>query len=270
MPRSITAAAAALIALTGAAAAQEWPTRPITLVVPFAAGGGIDVSVRMQAQHMSELLGQSFVVENIGGAAGTAGSQRVAKAAPDGYTLLIGNTGTHAYSQSLYKRPLYNAATDFTPVGLVSESPRILMARKDLPASNLQEFIAYAEGQPGEDAVRLGRRRLRHASALRPAQSDAQGQHHACALSRRRPGDAGPDRRPHRLLLRHDPDRRAAGQAGDGERHRRDGAEARADHRGPGDHRRAGRAGRRGDASGTRSSFPRERRSRSCASSTRR
>ena len=97
MPRSITAAAAALIALTGAAAAQDWPTRPITLVVPFAAGGGIDVSVRLQAQHMSELLGQSFVVENIGGAAGTTGSQRVAKAAPDGYTLMIGNTGTHAY-----------------------------------------------------------------------------------------------------------------------------------------------------------------------------
>ena len=145
MPRSITAAAAALIALTGAAAAQDWPTRPITLVVPFAAGGGIDVSVRLQAQHMSELLGQSFVVENIGGAAGTTGSQRVAKAAPDGYTLMIGNTGTHAYSQSLYKRPLYNAATDFTPVGLVSDSPRILLARKDLPVSNLQEFIAYAK-----------------------------------------------------------------------------------------------------------------------------
>jgi len=136
---------ALLAALTGAAAAQEWPARPITLVVPFAAGGGIDVSVRIQAQHMSELLGQSIVVDNIGAAAGTVGSQRVAKAAPDGYTMLIGNTGTHAYSQSLYKRPLYNSVTEFQPVGLVSESPRILLARKDLPASNLQEFIAYAK-----------------------------------------------------------------------------------------------------------------------------
>jgi tripartite-type tricarboxylate transporter receptor subunit TctC len=143
MHRTVTAASLALLALTGAAAAQDWPTRPITLVVPFAAGGGVDVSARIQAQRMSELLGQSIIVENVGAAAGMAGGQRVAKAAPDGYTLLIGNTGTHAYNQSLYKRPLYNAATDFEPVGLVSESPRILIARKDLPANNLNELIAY-------------------------------------------------------------------------------------------------------------------------------
>jgi tripartite-type tricarboxylate transporter receptor subunit TctC len=149
MTRTVIAAAAALIALAGTCGAQDWPTRPITLIVPFAAGGGIDVSVRLQAQHMSELLGQTIVVENIGGAAGTTGSQRVAKAAPDGYTLLIGNSGTHAYSQSLYKRPPYNAATDFSPVGLVSDSPRILLARKDLPVSNLQEFISYARANQG-------------------------------------------------------------------------------------------------------------------------
>ncbi len=112
-------------------------------MVPFGAGGGIDVSARIQAQRMSELLGQSIIVENVGAAAGMAGGQRVAKAAPDGYTLLIGNTGTHAYNQSLYKKPLYNAAADFQPVGLVSESPRILIARKDLPANNLPELIAY-------------------------------------------------------------------------------------------------------------------------------
>jgi tripartite-type tricarboxylate transporter receptor subunit TctC len=140
-----TIAAALSIALAGAASAQDWPTRPITLVVPFAAGGGVDVSARIQAQHMSELLGQSIVVENIGAAAGMAGGLRVAKAPPDGYTLLIGNSGTHAFNQSLYKKPLYNAATDFQPVGLVSESPRILIARKDLPANNLQEFIAFAK-----------------------------------------------------------------------------------------------------------------------------
>jgi tripartite-type tricarboxylate transporter receptor subunit TctC len=132
-----------LTALAHGAAAQDWPTRPITLVVPFAAGGGVDVSARIQAQRMGELLGQSIVVENVGAAAGMAGGQRVAKAAPDGYTLLIANTGTHAFNQTLYKKPLYNAATDFQPVGLVSESPRILIARKDLPANNLGEFIAY-------------------------------------------------------------------------------------------------------------------------------
>ena len=143
-----TVLAAALIAtgaLSGSAIAEDWPTRPITLMVPFAAGGGIDVSARLQAQQMSELLGQTIVVENVGGAAGMTGAVRVAKAPPDGYTFLIGNTGTHAYSQSLHKKPLYNAITDFTPVGLVSESPRILVARKDLPVNNLQEFIAYAK-----------------------------------------------------------------------------------------------------------------------------
>jgi tripartite-type tricarboxylate transporter receptor subunit TctC len=92
---------------------------------------------------MGELLGQSIVVENVGAAAGMIGGQRVAKAEPDGYTLLIGNSGTHAYNQTLYKKPLYNAATDFQPVGIVSESPRILLARKDLPANNLQELLAY-------------------------------------------------------------------------------------------------------------------------------
>jgi tripartite-type tricarboxylate transporter receptor subunit TctC len=124
-------------------AAQEWPTRTITLVVPFTPGGGVDISARLQAQAMGELLGQSVIVENIGGGAGMTAGARVAHAAPDGYTFMIGNTGTHAYNQSLYKKPLYNSVTDFTPVGLVSESPRIINARKDLPVNNLQEFIAW-------------------------------------------------------------------------------------------------------------------------------
>jgi tripartite-type tricarboxylate transporter receptor subunit TctC len=89
------------------------------------------------------LLGQTVVVENIGAAGGMAGGARVAKAAPDGYTFEIGNVGTHAWNQTLYKKPLYNAVTDFTPVGLATESPRILITRKDLPVNNLQELIAY-------------------------------------------------------------------------------------------------------------------------------
>jgi len=131
-------------ALTGVAVAQSWPTRPITLVIPFAPGGGIDASARIQAQALGDLLGQRIVSENVGAAAGMVGSARVAKGEPDGSIFLIGNSGTHAYNQSLYKKPLYNAATDFAPVGLVSESPRILVARKDLPVANLQEFVAYA------------------------------------------------------------------------------------------------------------------------------
>jgi tripartite-type tricarboxylate transporter receptor subunit TctC len=134
---------AGMAAFPGMARAQDFPTRPLTLVVPFVAGGGIDVTARIQAQRMGELLGQNVVVENIGAAAGMAGGARVARAAPDGYTFEIGNVGTHAYNQTLYKKPLYNAVTDFTPIGLATESPRILITRKDLPVGNLQELIAY-------------------------------------------------------------------------------------------------------------------------------
>jgi tripartite-type tricarboxylate transporter receptor subunit TctC len=141
----VAAGAIAGLLAGGPAAAQDWPTRPLTLVVPFSPGGGVDASARVQAQRMSELLGQPIVVENLGAAAGMAGGQRVANAAPDGYTFLVGNTGTHAYNQTLYKKPLYNAATDFQPVGLMTESPRILIARKDLPVNSLQEFVAYAK-----------------------------------------------------------------------------------------------------------------------------
>ena len=124
-------------------AAQDWPTRTITLVVPFSPGGGVDISARLQAQAIGDILGQSVVVENIGGGAGMTAGVRVAHAAPDGYTFMIGNAGTHAFTQTLYKKPLYNSVTDFTPVGLVSESPRIVNVRKDLPVNDLQEFIAW-------------------------------------------------------------------------------------------------------------------------------
>jgi putative tricarboxylic transport membrane protein len=146
----ILAVAAVFLGMGGPGRAEDYPSRPITLIVPFAAGGDVDASARIQAQKMGELLGQSIVVENMGGAAGTTGALHVARADPDGYTLLIGNSGTHAYSQALYKTPPYNAVVDFTPVGLVSESPRILIARHDLPASNLQEFIAYVRANQGK------------------------------------------------------------------------------------------------------------------------
>ena len=99
-----------MAALAAPAAAQDWPTPPITLIVPFAPGGDIDASARLQALVIGEVLGQTVVVENVGAAAGTIGSGRVAKAAPDGYTFLIGNTGTHAYSQALYKNPPYDSS----------------------------------------------------------------------------------------------------------------------------------------------------------------
>jgi tripartite-type tricarboxylate transporter receptor subunit TctC len=139
------AVAVALVATTLSAAAQEWPTRPLTMVVPYAAGGGVDVVGRILAPHMSEYLGQQVVIENIGGAGGITGTVRVAKAAPDGYQFVLGTAGTHAQSQTLYKNPPYHAARDFTTVALIAEAPVALIARKDLPASNLREFISYVK-----------------------------------------------------------------------------------------------------------------------------
>jgi tripartite-type tricarboxylate transporter receptor subunit TctC len=115
------------------------------MIIPFAAGGPQDTLGRIFAQRMSEVLGQQVVIENIGGAGGMTGSKRVADAAPDGYTIGIGSVGTHAQNQTLYKKPAYNSATDFTPVGFVAETPIALTTRKDLPVNNFKEFVAYAK-----------------------------------------------------------------------------------------------------------------------------
>jgi tripartite-type tricarboxylate transporter receptor subunit TctC len=141
----LAAGVAALPMVLRFAWAQTWPTQPVTLVVPFGAGGGTDVVARTFAPRLSELLRQQVVIENVGGAGGMTGANRVARAAPDGYQILIGVTGTHAQNQSLYKKPLYNAATDFAPVGLIAEGPYILITRKDLPATDLKEFSAYVK-----------------------------------------------------------------------------------------------------------------------------
>ena len=134
-----------LIAFAGAAQAQDYPSRPVTLVIPFAAGGPQDSIGRIIAQRMSEVLGQQVVIENVGGAGGMTGSKRVADAQPDGYTMVQASVGTHAQNQTLYKKPLYNSATDFTPVVFLAQTPIALITRKDLPVNNLQEFVAYAK-----------------------------------------------------------------------------------------------------------------------------
>jgi tripartite-type tricarboxylate transporter receptor subunit TctC len=145
LKRSSIAAIGVLLAFTGAAMAQTYPARPITMIIPFAAGGPTDVLGRVLAQRMGEILGQQVVVENIGGAGGMTGSKRVADAAPDGYTIVLGTVGTHAQGQTLYKKPLYSSLTDFTPVALVAEVPIILTVRKDLPVKDFKEFVAYAK-----------------------------------------------------------------------------------------------------------------------------
>ena len=203
---------AALIALGlgGGAAAQDWPTRPITLVVPFPAGGPIDFIGRLMAQKLSEQLGQQVIVENVGGAGGMNGAARVAKSPPDGSMFLFGNQGTHTFSQLLYKKPLYNAVTDFAPVGGGGRERQVPGRPQGFPGQDACRVHRLCQGEPEDHAVRLGRHRLGDACHLRAAQPRDRRRHHACALSRHRPGAAGHDRRPHRLHVRGDLDRRAA------------------------------------------------------------
>jgi len=141
----LVAALGATLAFGATAQAQNFPNHPIVMVIPFAAGGPQDVLGRIIGARMSEILGQQVVIENVGGAGGMTGSVRVAKAAPDGYTMVLGSVGTHAQNQTLYKQPLYDAATDFTPIALIAETPIALITRKDLPPNNLKEFVAYAK-----------------------------------------------------------------------------------------------------------------------------
>jgi tripartite-type tricarboxylate transporter receptor subunit TctC len=122
----------------------------MTMVIPFAAGGPTDVLGRVVAAKMSESLGQQVVVENVTGAGGQTGSKRVADAAADGYNFVIGTVGTHAQGQTLYKKPLYNSQTDFTPVGLIAQVPIVLIARKDLPVKDFKEFVTYAKANQGK------------------------------------------------------------------------------------------------------------------------
>ena len=141
----IRATAAAVLAALAPAAAQDWPARPLTMVVPFAPGSGSDILGRIIAPRIADNLGAPVVIENVGGAGGMVGAARVMKAAPDGYQLLLATAGTHAVNQTLYKKPLYNAATDFAPVGLLARTPIVLVTRRDLPVDDLPQFIAYAK-----------------------------------------------------------------------------------------------------------------------------
>src|SRR6516225_8056708 len=147
MPRVIAGAAAIalLLAPLATAGAQDWPSRAVTMVVPYAAGGPVDTLGRILAARLSDILGQQVVVENVAGAGGMTGSSRVAKAPPDGYTVLLSGSAVLAINQTLYKRPLYNAVTDFEHVALFSDSARVLITRKDLSVTTLAEFVAYAK-----------------------------------------------------------------------------------------------------------------------------
>jgi tripartite-type tricarboxylate transporter receptor subunit TctC len=143
-------AAGMLLALAGVsgAQAQEYPTRTATVIVPFAAGGPADITGRIVADIFSRYLGQKFVVENVVGAGGTTGATRAARAPADGYTILSGHLGTNALAPAFYPNLAYDPQKDFEPVGLTAEYPELLVVRKDFPADNLRDFVAYAKANP--------------------------------------------------------------------------------------------------------------------------
>jgi len=141
----LLAAGIVLAALPRIAGAQTYPARPITVIVPFAPGGGTDVAARIVGDHMSRTLGQQLVVQNIAGAGGTVGSARAMRAEPDGYTILMGQMGTHAAAVALYPSLPYKPDVDFEPIGMVAAAPVVIAARKDFPADDLKGFAAYVK-----------------------------------------------------------------------------------------------------------------------------
>ena len=156
MARHLAAAVVAMMAVAGInqARAQDYPTRTVTVIVPFAAGGPADITGRIVADIFTRYLGQKFIVENVGGAGGTTGALRAARAPADGYTILSGHLGTNALAPAFYPNLGYDPQKDFEPIGLTAEYPELLVVRKDFPANNLKEFVAYAKANP--DKLNVG------------------------------------------------------------------------------------------------------------------
>ncbi len=146
--RLMAAAVLLMLAGTSGTQAQDYPARTVSVIVPFAAGGPADIMARLAADIFNRQLGQKFVVENVLGAGGTIGTLRVARAAPDGYTLLAGHLGTSALAPAFYPNLGYDPQKDFEPIGLTTEFPELLVVRKNFPANNLKEFVAYAKANP--------------------------------------------------------------------------------------------------------------------------
>jgi tripartite-type tricarboxylate transporter receptor subunit TctC len=145
-------AAASVVFAAGPVQAQKYPVRPITVIVPFAAGGPTDVVARIVGEHMSKSLGQQVVIENVAGAGGTTGITRGAQSKPDGYTIMMGHMGTHGAAPALYPKLKYDPTKDFEPIGLAAGTPILIVAKKTLPPNNLKEFIAYAKSNKISEA----------------------------------------------------------------------------------------------------------------------
>src|SRR6266511_5131700 len=141
----LAAGAAALPVLPRIARAQAYPTRPVTIIVPFAPGGATDVVGRIVGEYLSRMLGQQFVIENVAGAGGTTGTTRTMRASPDGYTIQVGQMGTHAAAVAFYPNLAYKPDADFEPIGMVAGLPVLITAKKDHPPKDLKEFIPYVK-----------------------------------------------------------------------------------------------------------------------------
>jgi tripartite-type tricarboxylate transporter receptor subunit TctC len=161
-------AGAMILAMAAApASAQDYPARPITIIVPFAAGGPTDVIARIVADNMSKTLGQTMLIENVVGAGGTTGSTRAMRAAPDGYTIEMGHMGTHAASVALYPNLAYKPDSDFEPIGMAAGTPILILARKDFPPKDLKEFITYVKANATKlNAAHAGVGSVSHVTGL--------------------------------------------------------------------------------------------------------
>ena len=190
------------VAVAANARAQDWPARPITLVLPYAAGGPVDVVGRLMAPRMSELIGQPIIIENVPGAGGVTGVTRVAKAAPDGYQFVLSAAGTFAHSPTFFKRLPYNPSTDFVSIGLDRGGAADPAGPQGPSGPRSQGVRRLHQGEPGQDAVRLGRSRFGGPYHVRAPELRLRHQHHPRALSRHQRRLPGPDLRPGRLHVR--------------------------------------------------------------------
>lgn len=159
-------AVAALVASSTLALAQTYPTRPVTLLVPFPPGGGSDVVARIVSEPLARFLGQPVIIENVSGAGGTTGTSRVAGAPPDGYMMVLAHTGTHAAAVPLYPNLRYHPLNDFSPIGLINLNPIIVVGKKSLAANNLQELIAYLRANPGATNAHAGTGSVSHTTCV--------------------------------------------------------------------------------------------------------
>ena len=191
----LAAGAAALPAMWRTVSAQAYPARPVTIVVPFAAGGSTDVSARIVGEHMGRTLRQQFIIENVPGAGGTTGSTRAMRANADGYTILMGHMGTHAVAVSLYPNLAYKPDIDFEPIGIVVEVPLVLVARKDFPERS-EGIYVLRQSECCEVEHGARRYRLQHLQLRSVAQLALGREADAGPLQRERPGDERAAERP--------------------------------------------------------------------------